>query len=76
MSGTKCLNLNITMPSSTDPGKTQTLPVMVFIHGGGFLMGSNSASYFDPSRLIALSAELGAPVVVVSIKYVTVRPIC
>ncbi|KAF2444556.1 carboxylesterase [Karstenula rhodostoma CBS 690.94] len=69
MSGTECLNLNITVPSSIDPESVNKLPVMVFIHGGGFLMGSNSAPYFDPSRFVALSAELGTPVIVVSINY-------
>ncbi|KAL5371542.1 hypothetical protein DPSP01_014193 [Paraphaeosphaeria sporulosa] len=69
MSGTECLNLNITVPSSIGPAKTRKLPVMVFIHGGGYMMGSNYAPYFDPSRLVALSVELGTPVIVVSINY-------
>jgi carboxylesterase type B len=35
MSGTECLNLNITMPGLPSP-TSSALPVMVFIHGGGF----------------------------------------
>jgi carboxylesterase type B len=68
MSGTECLNLNITVPYSIETETERKFPVMVFIHGGGFIMGSNSAPYFDPSRLVALSVQLGTPVIVVSIK--------
>lgn len=35
-----CLNLNVYVPSAASP--THKLPVMVFIHGGGFAMDSNS----------------------------------
>jgi carboxylesterase type B len=68
MSGTECLNLNITVPCFIERETTRKLPVMVFIHGGGFIMGSNSAPYFDPSRLVALSVEFETPLIVVSIK--------
>jgi carboxylesterase type B len=67
MSGTECLNLNITVPAlNSDAGKK--LPVMVFIHGGGFIMGANHWPQYDPSRLVKLSAELELPVVAVNIK--------
>ena len=35
-----CLFLDVTAPSGTKPGDKK--PVMVFIHGGGFTMGSRS----------------------------------
>ncbi|KAH7378730.1 para-nitrobenzyl esterase [Pyrenochaeta sp. MPI-SDFR-AT-0127] len=66
MSGTDCLNLNITIP---DEKTSEPLPVMVFIHGGGFLMGSNYWPQYDPSRLVKLSASLEMPVIVVNINY-------
>ncbi|KAL5404596.1 hypothetical protein PMIN03_009023 [Paraphaeosphaeria minitans] len=69
MSGIECLNVNITLPSPIGPENTRKLPVMVFIHGGGFIMGSSSAPYFDSTRLVSLSVELGTPVIVVSINY-------
>ncbi|KAH7085327.1 carboxylesteras-like protein [Paraphoma chrysanthemicola] len=68
MSGTECLNLNITVPDvQIQDGKT--LPVLVWIHGGGFIMGANSWAHYDPARLVGLSEELGMGVVVVSINY-------
>lgn len=67
MSGTECLNLNITVP---DIEHAQKLPVMVWIHGGGFVMGANYWPQYDPSRLVKISVEAGMPVIVVSIKWV------
>jgi para-nitrobenzyl esterase len=43
--GDEYLNANIWRPDSDASG----LPVMVFIHGGGFIVGSNSASIHDGS---------------------------
>ncbi|CAL8369708.1 unnamed protein product [Lota lota] len=55
-----CLYLNIYAPASAAPGTD--LPVMVWIHGGGFTGGS--ASIFDASGLAAYQN-----VVVVAIQY-------
>lgn len=55
-----CLNLNVWTPAQ--PGD-DPLPVMVWIHGGGFVMGSSSQAVYDGARL----AREGA--VVVSINY-------
>jgi carboxylesterase type B len=64
MSGTECLNLNITVPNQT----ARDLPVMVFVHGGGYLMGGNHWPQYDPSRLVKMSEKLGMPVIVVNSK--------
>ncbi|MGC4116811.1 MAG: carboxylesterase family protein [Myxococcales bacterium] len=57
------LNLNVWTP---DPG-TSGLPVMVYIHGGGFTLGSGAASAFDGTSfardgvvLVTLNYRLGA----------------
>ncbi|WP_219412525.1 carboxylesterase/lipase family protein [Pseudonocardia nigra] len=55
-----CLTLNITAPAGTTP--SSRLPVLVWIHGGGFSAGAGSD--VDPRRL----AEAG-PLVVVTINY-------
>jgi len=55
-----CLALNVWTPAKTAGAK---LPVMVWIHGGGFILGSSSQSVYDGEPL----ASQG--VVVVSINY-------
>jgi carboxylesterase type B len=65
MSGLESLNLNITVP---DIKILDPLPVMVFIHGGGHLMGANYWPQWDMARLVKLSMEIGSPVIGVNIK--------
>ncbi|KAK4507867.1 hypothetical protein PRZ48_001602 [Zasmidium cellare] len=67
VSDTECLNLNITAPSTIK--EIQKLPVLVFIHGGGFSVGSPSVPQYDMTRLVALSVESGMPIIAVSIGY-------
>lgn len=43
-----CLNLNVWVPA----GKAKRLPVMVWIHGGGFIGGSGSSPTYDGETLI------------------------
>ncbi len=45
--GEDCLVLNIWRPASLAPG--ERLPVLVWIHGGGFLNGAASIPFFDGS---------------------------
>jgi para-nitrobenzyl esterase len=55
-----CLNLDVYAPTS---GKRAKLPVMFWIHGGGYVNGSGTAALYDGTEL----AKQG--VVVVSINY-------
>jgi len=55
-----CLNLNIWTPGTEDAAR----PVMVWIHGGAYLLGANSDGMYDGARLAA-----AAGVVLVSINY-------
>ncbi len=59
-----CLRLNVWTP---DPSPTARLPVMVWIHGGGFEMGSGSSPLYDGTAfarngvvLVTLNYRLGA----------------
>ncbi|KAF2660705.1 para-nitrobenzyl esterase [Lophiostoma macrostomum CBS 122681] len=66
MSGLDCLNLNITVPGVSN---RKPLPVMAFIHGGGYIMGANWWPQYDPARLVKLSMESESPTIVVAFNY-------
>lgn len=55
-----CLTLDVTVPAATPPGAA--LPVLVWLHGGGFSAGAGSD--YDPRRL-----ALAGPMVVVTVNY-------
>jgi para-nitrobenzyl esterase len=57
--GEDCLTLNIWSPEA----RREPLPVMVWIHGGGYINGSGTAALYDGTRLA------GRGVVVVTINY-------
>ena len=44
-----CLFLNVWTPA--EPGRSERLPTMVWIHGGGFVVGSGSEARYDATRL-------------------------
>ncbi|KAK7203959.1 Alpha/Beta hydrolase protein [Myxozyma melibiosi] len=62
----ECLNLNITKPSK-DYGFP--LPVFVWTHGGGVVVGANCWPQFDMVRLVEQSIAMGKPVIGVGLNY-------
>ncbi len=58
---TDCLNANVWVPADTG---TSPLPVLVWIHGGGHLYGSNANALCDGARLAAAEG-----IIVVAINY-------
>lgn len=62
-----CLRLNIIKPESATP--TSRLPVLVFIHGGAFFIGSSTRPYYDPFTLCQAAIESKTPHIFVSINY-------
>ncbi|KAK2006318.1 carboxylesterase [Colletotrichum eremochloae] len=67
LSSTECLNLNLTVP--LEAKDSQKLPVLVFIHGGGFAIGSNWWPEYDMKRIVQLSRKRGKPVIAATISY-------
>jgi hypothetical protein len=56
-----CLTINVIRGSSVD--ENSKLPVGVWIHGGGFYMGSGSDERYNMSAIVANSYEIGKPYV-------------
>ena len=62
--GEDCLTLNVVAPERTGP---DPLPVMVFIHGGGYILGSSATPLYDGAPLarngcvyVSVNYRLGA----------------
>ncbi|MGE2731313.1 carboxylesterase/lipase family protein [Mycolicibacterium vaccae] len=63
-----CLTLNVVMPDDVTPNRSNAvLPVMVFIHGGGYLLGSSATPIYDGASLarkgcvfVSVNYRLGA----------------
>jgi para-nitrobenzyl esterase len=60
--GEDCLRLNVWASSGTQPGDGK--PVMVWLHGGAYVLGSGSQQLYDGRRLVD-----GGEVVVVTVNY-------
>lgn len=60
-----CLAISVMRPKGTERGAK--LPVLYWIHGGGFLVGS--AQPYNGSVLLPRSVQQGTPVVLVAVNY-------
>ncbi|ORA10601.1 carboxylesterase/lipase family protein [Mycobacterium asiaticum] len=60
--GEDCLRLNIWAPAGTEPGAGK--PVMVWLHGGAYVLGSGSQPLYDARALVS-----SGDVVVVTLNY-------
>jgi para-nitrobenzyl esterase len=60
--GEDCLRLNVWTPCGAQPGDRK--PVMVWLHGGAYVLGSGSQALYDGRRLAA-----SGDVVVVTVNY-------
>ncbi|KAJ6018662.1 hypothetical protein N7522_000729 [Penicillium canescens] len=62
-----CLTLNVIRGSSVK--KNSKLPVGVWIHGGGFYMGSGSDERYNMSAIVENSYDIGKPFIAVTLNY-------
>ncbi|KAF8964271.1 Alpha/Beta hydrolase protein [Flammula alnicola] len=60
-----CLTLNVVKPATAT--SSSKLPVVVWIFGGGFILGGTSM--YDGATIVSRSIALGSPVVYVSMNY-------
>lgn len=61
-----CLALNVVRPSGYEG---QSLPVAVWIHGGGYVMGGATDRRYNLSFIVQNSVAIGKPIVAVSVAY-------
>jgi len=69
----ECLTLNVAAPNASvraqaGGGSGRPFPVLVYVHGGGFVTGSANWPQWELARLVELSVERGSPIVAVGIK--------
>lgn len=62
-----CLYLNVVRPAGTNA--SSNLPVAVWIHGGGLVMGGSADKRYNLSFIVQNSVDLGTPIVAVSLNY-------
>lgn len=61
-----CLNLNIIRPAGHED---EALPVVVWIHGGGFAMSTGADPGTNTSFMVQVSVEDGMPIMAVTLNY-------
>lgn len=59
-----CLQLNIVRPTGASG-----LPVVVWIHGGGFQFGSGIDTRYNTSYMVQQSTQIGHPIIGITINY-------
>ncbi|KAJ3547926.1 hypothetical protein NM208_g1255 [Fusarium decemcellulare] len=62
-----CLHMNVVRPAGTNMGNR--LPVLVWVHGGGWLEGSAADGRYNGSFLVEKSVQMGMPIIFVSFNY-------
>ncbi|PVH84303.1 alpha/beta-hydrolase [Cadophora sp. DSE1049] len=63
----RCLNLNITCPKDSTP--EDGLPVVVWIHGGGNVVGTAADPGYDGAPIVHFSVEKKMPIILVTVNY-------
>ncbi|KAF5641409.1 para-nitrobenzyl esterase [Fusarium sp. NRRL 52700] len=69
MSDIDGLTLDITVPEAALKENNTKLPVLVFIHGGAFIIGDSGAPHYDMAAIVAYSQSIAKPIIGVAINY-------
>ncbi|RPD57249.1 carotenoid ester lipase precursor [Lentinus tigrinus ALCF2SS1-6] len=62
-----CLNLNVIRPANTSADAK--LPILFWIYGGAFAVGSTATPLHNGSAIVQRSIDLGQPVIYVAVNY-------
>jgi len=62
-----CLSINVVRPSGI--AENVTLPVLLWIHGGSYQVGSSGLANYNLTFIVQRSIEMGKPIVAASINY-------
>jgi carboxylesterase type B len=62
-----CLNINIVRPAGLSPGAK--LPVLLWIHGGSYQVGTSALPNYNLTYLVSRSVAIGQPIIAASINY-------
>lgn len=65
--GEDCLALDVIRPAGTKA--SDKLPVLVYIHGGGFNQGGTADRRYNGSWIVDRSVQMGTPVIYVGLQY-------
>lgn len=60
-----CLTVNVVRPT----GDYKDLPVLVWIYGGGFIVGGSAYPQYNLSGIVKVSQDMGQPIIAVSFNY-------
>ena len=62
-----CLSINVVKPAGLKEG--EKIPVVVWIHGGSYQVGTSGLPNYNLTWLIQRSGEIGKPIIATSINY-------
>lgn len=62
-----CLYFNLVRPSGLE--KNASIPVAIWIHGGGFINGAGIQPNFNMSFLVQQSVKIGKPIIGINLNY-------
>ncbi len=67
--GEDCLSINIIRPAGVSADSYSKLPVLLWIHGGSYQIGSSAQPSYNLTYIVQRSAEIGVPIIGASINY-------
>jgi carboxylesterase type B len=65
--GEDCLSINVVRPEGIEEGAK--LPVMVWIHGGSYQVGTTALPAYNLTYIVQKSVDIGMPIIATSINY-------